>query len=154
VWGEVLIVAFGVSVVTALIRRVVARRQPQEGRAVPPGSEAGGGRWTAAGPVEGAFPVERTPHERDVGDAAFVDGFIIGRYFAPGDRADAGDARAGGSAQIAATGGGDEASDDDLDLDLAEAGFGAEVDFDAEVGFDGGFDDEFGSDDGFEDDDW
>jgi hypothetical protein len=171
VWGELLLVVVGVAAVTALIGRVVARRRPQEDRAVPRGSApgggqltaGGGGRWTAAGPVAGAFPVERTPHERDVGDAAFVDGFIVGRYLTPGERPHTGDARAGGSGQVAATGGGDELSDDEVDDDAGmswshDPGFGgSEPDEHGHDEFDVGgehADDGFGSADGLEDDDW
>jgi hypothetical protein len=150
VWREVLLVVSGVSAITALIGWVTVRWRPREVDVTrPPGGVAAGWRWIAAGPLEGTFPVERTPHERDVGDAAFVDGFIVGRYVAAGERADEVPVRNGAPVPADLTGGGDDPSGLDGD---AGHGFGTADGFGVDDGVDDGFGDEFGFDDGFEDD--
>jgi hypothetical protein len=157
VWGELLLVAFGLSV-TSLVGWAVVRRRPGEGRATPPPREPAGGRWIAADPLGAASPVERTRRERAVGDAAFVDGFIIGRYVATGERAEVEHARTAGSRDTEAGAGRVDPSDaDDLDEGSGSDGFGSDDGFDVDDGFasDDGFDvdDGFGSDDGFDVDD-
>lgn len=108
-WGEILALVIVVSVVAALIGRRGSGRGGADSVAEQGGSP-GVGPWIAADPLESAFPVERTPRERDVGDAAFVDGFVVGRYIAPADRATTW--RAGGDRTVEGPGG-DEGPEDD-----------------------------------------
>lgn len=73
----------------------VARDRGAVGDRGGPGPRGGGtpaaaprshaGTWTAAGGLAAAFPAERTAHERHVGDAAFVDGLIVGRAYLAAD---------------------------------------------------------------------
>jgi hypothetical protein len=175
VWGELVILAIALAAVSAVVARSTTRRR-REG-AGPAPDVPSEGTWTAAGgPLEAAFPLERTPRERDIGDAAFVDGFVIGRYYAPepGSPVDGGrrtDEVASGLAGDDEPAWVDDGSDaatapsaadlevDDLDVgtdDLAPGAGARTIDHDDEV--DGGpaedtFDDAFGFDDGF-DDDW
>jgi hypothetical protein len=77
---ELVVLAVGVAVVSSAVAGVAARRRRAEAAASTP-PVASEGTWTAAGGLARAFPLERTQHEHDVGDAAFVDGLIVGHYY-------------------------------------------------------------------------
>jgi hypothetical protein len=74
-----------VAVISSALAGVAARRRRAEA-ALPTPPAASGGAWTAAGGLAAAFPIERTRHERNIGDAAFVDGLIVARYYLGDDR--------------------------------------------------------------------
>jgi hypothetical protein len=81
-----ILVGFGVALGVLVTSGVAARRAARRRRATatPPRPPAAtGATWTAAGGMAAAFPLERTDHERNLGDAAFVDGLIVGRYYLP-----------------------------------------------------------------------
>ncbi|WP_157042106.1 hypothetical protein [Nitriliruptor alkaliphilus] len=86
--GVIVWIEFVVAVVVlSVVLGVVSRARPSRRAAAPASGAAPDGQrgeaWTAAGPLDAAFPVERTPRERHIGDAAFVDGLVIGHYLAP-----------------------------------------------------------------------
>lgn len=169
-WGEVLVIGAILSVALWLL----ARRGT--GQPSPPaaGAEPTHRTWTAARPLDRAFPVERTAHEWRVGDAAFVDGFVLGHHLLPPRPARDGvhtDAEDGALADTDAgpviddlevderASPSDHAGPSAMDEDADDASFDAFVDasFGASFGTGIGLDDDIGSeddvdaDDGFDD---
>jgi hypothetical protein len=169
---ELLLIGFVLGVLVASV--VMLRRRPSS--SAPPAAADGErgaaptGSWTA-GAVGAAFPLERTPHERDIGDAAFVDGLVVGRYVFPDERAleqrqevpppdaggDADDDTEFGAVDPVRSG-----VDEDAEEDLFEDPFAPvlhdgshdDLDDDLDDHLDEGFGDGFdGFDDGF-DDEW
>lgn len=83
VWIEFVVAVVVLFAALGVVSRVAASRRGTAARTGEPTDGQRGGAWSAAGPIETAFPAERTPRERDIGDAAFVDGLVIGHYLAP-----------------------------------------------------------------------
>jgi hypothetical protein len=82
-WIEVVIGAAVVAAVLGVLRRVTGARRPDRPSAEGPPAGAAAGAWSAQRPLDRVLPVERTERERAIGDAAFVDGLVVGHYLDP-----------------------------------------------------------------------